>query len=57
VELNEKLLGGMGRSGFFARQIGGDESGRIGVIGSGGGGFQNGVVVLGVDRFRLLHRR
>lgn len=51
MEPNEELLGGMGRSGFLARQIGGDESRRIGVIGGGGGG------VLGVDGFRLLHRR
>ena len=46
MELDEELLGGLGRGGFLAGEIGGAGIGEI-VVERHGGRVQNGVVVVG----------
>lgn len=60
MELDEELLGGLGRGGFLAGEIGGAGIGEI-VVERHGGRVQNGVVVVGggaeEEGLGLFHRR
>lgn len=59
MELDEELLGGLGRGGFLAGEIGGAGIGEI-VVERHGGRVQNGVVVVGggaeEEGLGLFHR-